>query len=196
MHMTDLDTGHGRIVAQRCLVLPAAGIVSEADWPACAVIARIDSLSQIKSKTSELVPRDYLRSRNLAPSVLAEAVRSHWAIENPLHWVLDVTRREDASTIRKDCAPENLFCSRKSSSTSCVPILLDAKKPAFASDENAPPGMMVCGLNCSASIPYDVRVRKPWDSVRELILCALRLAKDENDPGRWSCRCPVRPRYA
>lgn len=59
-------------------------------------------------------------------------------------------------------APRRIFLnSRKSSSTSCVPILLDAKNPALASDENAPLGMMICGLNRSASIPYDVRVRKP-----------------------------------
>ena len=113
MHIADLDTGHGRIVAQRCSVLPAAGIVPEADWPGCAVIARIDSLRQIKGKTSELAQRYYISSRNLTPSALAEAVRSHWAIENQLHWVLDVTMREDASTIRKDNAPENLSLLKK-----------------------------------------------------------------------------------
>ena len=88
MHIADLDTGHCRIVAQRCSILPAAGIVPEADWPGCAVIARIDSLRQVKGKTSELEQRYYISSRNLAPSALAEAVRSHWAIENQLHWVL------------------------------------------------------------------------------------------------------------
>lgn len=113
MHIADLDTGHGRIVAQRCSVLPAVGIVPEADWPACAVIARIDSLRQVKGKASELEQRYYISSRNLAPAELAQAVRSHWAIENQLHWVLDVTMREDASTIRKDNAPENLSLLKK-----------------------------------------------------------------------------------
>jgi predicted transposase YbfD/YdcC len=94
-------------------VLPAAGIVPEADWPACAVIARIDSLRQVKGKASELEQRYYISSRNLAPAELAQAVRSHWAIENQLHWVLDVTMREDASTIRKDNAPENLSLLKK-----------------------------------------------------------------------------------
>lgn len=60
MHIADLDTGHGRIVAQRCSILPAAGIVPEADWPGCAVIARIDSLRQVKGKTSELEQRYYI----------------------------------------------------------------------------------------------------------------------------------------
>lgn len=113
MHIADIDTGHGRVVAQRCSVLPAAGIVPAADWPACAVIARIDSLRQVKGKTSELEQRYYISSRPLAPAEVALAVRSHWAIENQLHWVLDVTMREDASTIRTDHAPENLSLLKK-----------------------------------------------------------------------------------
>lgn len=115
MHIADLDTGHGRIVAQRCSILPAAGIVPEADWPGCAVIARIDSLRQVKGKTSELEQRYYISSRNLAPSALAEAVRSHWAIENQLHWVL-VSRcgRTPARSVRT--TPRRISpCSRKSS---------------------------------------------------------------------------------
>lgn len=113
MHIADLDAGHGRIVAQRCSVLPAAGIVPEGDWPGCAVIARIDSLRQLKGKASDLEQRYYISSRHLTPFELAQAVRSHWAIENQLHWVLDVTMREDASTIRKDNAPENLSLLKK-----------------------------------------------------------------------------------
>jgi len=38
---------------------------------------------------------------------LATAVRAHWGIENRLHWVLDVSFGEDASTVRKDNAPQN-----------------------------------------------------------------------------------------
>lgn len=113
MQIANVESGHGRVVAQRCSVLPAAGIVSDSDWPECAVIARIDSLRQIKGKASKLEQRYYISSRFMAPTEIALAIRSHWAIENQLHWVLDVTMCEDASTIRKANAPENLSLLKK-----------------------------------------------------------------------------------
>ena len=46
-------------------------------------------------------------------SAFARAVRSHWSIENQLHWSLDVIFREDACLIRKDNAPLNMNVLRK-----------------------------------------------------------------------------------
>lgn len=43
----------------------------------------------------------------------ARAVRSHWAIENSLHWVMDVTFREDECRIRKDHGGENVSWLRR-----------------------------------------------------------------------------------
>jgi hypothetical protein len=43
----------------------------------------------------------------------AKAARSHWGIENSLHWVLDVTFREDNYQVRKDHAPENFASLHK-----------------------------------------------------------------------------------
>ncbi|MCE1180753.1 MAG: ISAs1 family transposase [Rhodocyclales bacterium] len=105
--------GHGRVVAQRCSVLPANGVVPETDWPHCAAILRIDSLRQVKGKSPTMEQRYYIASRELDPLEAAAAVRSHWAIENQLHWVLDVTMREDDSSVRTDHAPENLSLLKK-----------------------------------------------------------------------------------
>ena len=52
------------------------------------------------------------------------AIRSHWSIENKLHWVLDVTMGEDGSRVRKDHAPENLAIVRHIS----LNMLQEAKK--------------------------------------------------------------------
>jgi len=48
-----------------------------------------------------------------SPTVLGQAIRSHWGVENALHWVLDVTFREDDSRVRDRTAARNLALLRK-----------------------------------------------------------------------------------
>jgi predicted transposase YbfD/YdcC len=57
--------------------------------------------------------RYYVSSLPADPEVFALAARTHWGIENGLHHVLDVAFREDACTIRRGNAPENLSVIRK-----------------------------------------------------------------------------------
>ena len=57
--------------------------------------------------------RYFLTSCNDDPAVLAQAIRRHWSIENSLHWVLDVTFREDDSRVRDRTAARNLALLRK-----------------------------------------------------------------------------------
>jgi predicted transposase YbfD/YdcC len=56
--------------------------------------------------------RFYVSSRPMTPKDLAEAVRSHWAIENSLHWVLDVTFGEDKARSRTGHGPANMATVR------------------------------------------------------------------------------------
>jgi len=51
--------------------------------------------------------RYYLSSAELSPEQMASAISDHWAIENSLHWSLDVIFAEDDCPIRKDHAPQN-----------------------------------------------------------------------------------------
>jgi predicted transposase YbfD/YdcC len=107
------EKSHGRIVCQLASVLPAEGLVDRAAWPNCQVVGRIDSVRKVGDKAGEFEQRYYIASRALSPAQLAQAVRSHWGIENQLHWVLDVTMHEDDSTVRKDNAPQNLSLLKK-----------------------------------------------------------------------------------
>ena len=59
------------------------------------------------------VTRTFLLSTRLSAARLIEVARTHWTIENQLHWVLDVAFLEDAARSRKDHAPQNLALIRK-----------------------------------------------------------------------------------
>ena len=72
----------------------------------------IDGCS-LSSRQVACLRRYFISSLAGRASKVVSAAREHWAIENSLHHVLDVTFNEDASRIRKDNAPENLTILRK-----------------------------------------------------------------------------------
>jgi predicted transposase YbfD/YdcC len=107
------EKSHGRTVGQVATVMSAKGVVDPIIWSQCKTIGRIDSIRRVGDKLSDLERRYYISSRELSAKELAVAARAHWGIENRLHWVLDVTFNEDASTVRIDNAPQNLSLLRK-----------------------------------------------------------------------------------
>ena len=108
-----VEDRHGRKVVQTARVIPAAGHIDTTDWPACKSIGVIDSWRKVGDKPAQWERRYYISSRDLDGEALGRAVRAHWGIENRLHWVLDVGFGEDASTVRKDYAPQNLSLLKK-----------------------------------------------------------------------------------
>ncbi|WP_222945794.1 MULTISPECIES: ISAs1 family transposase [Paraburkholderia] len=95
-----LDKGHGRIETRHCVAVSAPDYMSELNrWPRLKSLVRIERTRDIGGQVS--VQTQYLIS-SAAPDArhLLEASRMHWAIANGLHHCLDVTFREDASTVR------------------------------------------------------------------------------------------------
>ena len=107
------NAGHGRIEVRKAFVSNDIAWLQEShDWPHLKAIAKIVAHREEGDKTSSQT-RYYLLSRALGAEHLNSAVRSHWGIENTLHWSLDMTFGEDQARNRKDNGPENLGLLRR-----------------------------------------------------------------------------------
>jgi predicted transposase YbfD/YdcC len=113
-----LDKGHGRIEERRMTVL------RDTDWlagerrfpgelrlPGAACLLRAETRVEAKGAT-RTETRFFISSRALSAAEAAAAVREHWAIENRLHWVLDVTFADDQSRLRKGHGARNMATVR------------------------------------------------------------------------------------
>ena len=98
----------GRIEARTYHVL-SANDVSKAfpQWPELKTLGMSMRFRQQQGKPPELTYRYHISSASLSEKQLAEAVRSHWAVENSLHWVLDVSMGEDDCQIHRNHGAEN-----------------------------------------------------------------------------------------
>lgn len=106
------EKGHGRAETRRCVALACDDWEKIDAWAGMKSVVMIESLRQSGGEFSS-EKRYYISSLAPDSEKLAQAIRSHWQIENRLHWCLDITFREDASRIRIDHAPANLNIVRK-----------------------------------------------------------------------------------
>ena len=83
----------------------------ENQWEKLHSIGLIESVRMVKGKTP-IETRYYISSLPNDAQKLGESVRSHWGIENSLHWVLDVSFREDDCRIKKDNTPQKFAILR------------------------------------------------------------------------------------
>lgn len=104
----NVEKGHGRIEVRRCWSTDDVDWLRKRhQWPGLRSIIRIESTRTVKGKPPSTEHRYYLASLPMDATEVAKAIRSHWEVENSLHWVLDVVFKDDDCRIRKDYSPQN-----------------------------------------------------------------------------------------
>lgn len=113
-----LDKGHGRLERRTCRVIEDAATLAwlqtnaAGTWAGLRSIVQVQATCQRGDRTHQET-RYYLSSLRPDAARLQQAIRRHWAIENELHWVLDVVFDEDQSRIRMGYAAQNAGTLRK-----------------------------------------------------------------------------------
>jgi predicted transposase YbfD/YdcC len=115
--LTICEKGHGRIEERQVIV------THELDWLDCRTkwkdlnsLIEVTSKRTVKDATTE-AKRYYISNLRATPEQAARFIRSHWCIENHLHWNMDVNFEEDASLASVGHAPENLGTLKRLAST-------------------------------------------------------------------------------
>jgi predicted transposase YbfD/YdcC len=103
---TTLEKNKGRIELRHIMVSNSIEAISK-DWKGLQQIVGVQRIIKDKGVISKEMAY-FISSRNENAFLYEQGVRSHWAIENSLHWVKDVTLKEDASKIKKGNAPQNI----------------------------------------------------------------------------------------
>ena len=104
---TTIDGDHGRIETRTTTVMHDVGWLQQRHaWPGLKAVVMVESSREISGKV-ETETRFYITSLVMLAHLLGPVVRSHWSIENSLHWVLDMVFRDDECRVRTEHAPAN-----------------------------------------------------------------------------------------
>lgn len=115
-HYVSVGKGHGRIETRRHWTIYEPSYIDYLNergrWPNLRSIGMVEATRRVGTAV-ERETRYYISSLPGDAEVFGRAVRSHWGIENQLHWVLDVAFREDDCRVRQGHAAQNLATLRR-----------------------------------------------------------------------------------
>lgn len=109
------DKAHGRLEIRQCWTISDAALVNylrnRAGWPNLRTIVKVVAERRLPREPTRET-RYFISSLDGDARGMLNAVRSHWGIENSLHWVLDIGFHEDHHRVRKDNGPANFAVLR------------------------------------------------------------------------------------
>lgn len=116
LKIEDIDYGHGRIETRKCSVISNFQFIENENqkWKDLKSIVKVESIREFKNKEKvETSTRYYISSLACKPDHFQDIIRNHWAIENKLHWSLDVAFGEDHDRKRMKNAAQNFSLINK-----------------------------------------------------------------------------------
>lgn len=111
----EIDSGHGRIETRTCRQLAVSSWLSHAaEWSGIQTVIELERLREHKRSGEKQTETQYfISSLPIDAAHLASLVRSHWEVENKVHWVLDIVFKEDSIKIHKNDGAENMGILRR-----------------------------------------------------------------------------------
>jgi len=104
---TTIDADHGRIETRTTTVIDDVEWLRKCrEWPGLKAVVMVESTREIAGE-AERQTRFYIASLVMLAHLLRPVMRSHWAVENSLHWVMDMIFRDDECRVRTNHAPAN-----------------------------------------------------------------------------------------
>ncbi len=108
-----MEKGHGRIEERRCWITEEIGwLESKGAWKNLKSVVMVEARREVMGGKKTVERRYFISSLEANAQEALKCVRGHWAIENQLHWCLDIGFREDDCRVREAKSAENLATLR------------------------------------------------------------------------------------